>query len=226
MKRDAYTDEADPMVGDLGTNQFKRDTTIVIPTVPVRKPYLDRAVQSARDQTHECDIVVRVDPEFKEGVFTGTAGRNRNAAMEVVSTTWTAFLDDDDVLHPQHVERLLETAEEHGADLVYPWFDGPQSVGVLLVNGETPEGMPWSDSLKEVILSGTNFIPITVLVRTELVKQVGGFPVPEDDDWPEWGNEDWGLWVRLLKAGATFAHLDERTWTWKIHGAHLSRANF
>jgi hypothetical protein len=67
-----------------------------------------------------------------------------------------------------------------------------------------------------------NFIPITVLVKTELVKRVGGFPTPFSEVWPYKGCEDWGLWQQLLRAGATFVHYPERTWAWVHHHGHTS----
>ncbi len=48
-----------------------------------------------------------------------------------------------------------------------------------------------------------NFIPITTLIRTELLKSVGGFPLLSSEEWPHPANEDWGCWKKLLNAGVS-----------------------
>ncbi len=212
------------------------DVTVVIPTVPERKAMLDEAVDSVRKQTHECDLIVSMDVDHVPGKFTGTAGRTRNRAIEKIRTEWTAFLDDDDVMYPQHVEKCLACARAADADLVYPWFGGVQAGGVLIVTiagrDVTPEGIAWCKELEQHLRmtdlghQAGNYIPITVLVKTELLQRVGGFPEPDEHGEVPYDDEAWALWIKLLDAGARFAHLPERTWEWRIHGSHLSRLHF
>lgn len=202
---------------------------VSIASIPPRAPLLARALASVCAQTRPADqIVVHVD---HEGVG---APRAKNAALSAITTDWVAFLDDDDEFLPQHLERLLQTAEETGADLVYPWYCGINTglfhiydaAGVL----RSPFNVPFAPQHADLILSGDNFIPTTVLVRTRLAQQVGGFGVsptagPHDNIAGDTG-DDRVLWARLLNAGATFVHLPEVTWQWNSHiddpGDHTS----
>jgi glycosyltransferase involved in cell wall biosynthesis len=183
--------------------------TAVIPTIPPRKDYLERALASVRFQTlapHDVEVATDYDH--------AGAAATRNKALNAVQTTWAAFLDDDDEWRPKHLRTLVEAAEESGADIIYPWFD------VLSPRGFDPwpgvEGRPFDpDDLRT-----RNYIPTTVLARTEIVRDVGGFEPYGDQE--ESACDDWGLWRKLLAAGARFHHVPARTWLWHWHGKHTS----
>lgn len=203
------------------------DVTVCTPTIPAREQLLRRAAESVQRQTYQVMMSIALDHDG-EG-----AAATRNRAWQNASTEWVAFLDDDDELRPEHVEACLEHARDTGADLVYPWFNIYNTAGNDIsgndplrapVDGHyvSPYGTRFSDDLKHELMTRNNFIPVTVLVRRELLADVGGFPIPGS---PEWGDdccEDWGLWRRLLTAGARFEHLPRRTWIWYWHGRNTS----
>lgn len=173
--------------------------TVCIPSIPTRNNLLGRALASVARQTlHATHVIVEMD-----GRRTGAAA-TRQRALDRVETPFVAFLDDDDELFPRHLELLLETQARTSADLVYPWFE---------VNGGDdpfPErfGLPFD----EAALRQGQYIPVTVLARTESVRAAGGFQeFPQD-----WGgtNEDYRLWIEMLDQGAIFVHLPKITWTW------------
>lgn len=182
--------------------------TAVIPSIPTRSRLLGRALNSVLSQTRPVDAIsVSVDHTRR-----GSA-KTRSRALSGVGTEWTALLDDDDEWLPGHIAQLWRHAQETGADLVYPWFT-------------VPEGWdPWPEregqSFDEALLRTMNYIPITVLVRTDLLWEAGGF-TPKDPDNPESLCDDWGTWERLLAAGAKFSHLNSRTWIWHWHGGNTS----
>lgn len=189
----------------MSTNEeHQRGVTAVIPSIPPRVgKHLHRALDSVMQQDWPVHgISVAVD-HSREG---STVTRNR--ALAGVTTPWAAFLDDDDVWYPEHIRCLLETAQETGADMVYPWFDVP--------HGWDPwperEGQPFDAGL----LDTTNYIPITVLVRTELLWTVGGFR-SKDPTNTESLCDDWGTWIKLRDAGAKIVHCNRRTWAWHWH---------
>jgi hypothetical protein len=177
----------------------------VTAVIPVHLPRLsngvmDRALQSIRTQSRPVDAISIAVDKTHAG-----AAATRNEALAGVTTRWTAFLDSDDQWRPNHVERLLETAEETGADLIYPWFS-------IVPAGQDPwperEGQPFDEDRLRTV---ENYIPVTVLVRTELIVESGGF-IPKGP--PENPCDDYGAWVSLLDHGAKFHHLNERTWFW------------
>ena len=181
---------------------YRKGVTVVIPSIPPRvRTILPRAMDSVFRQERQVDgISLAIDHDHEGAAVT------RNRALKGVTTEWTAFLDDDDTLRPGHIGSLLEAAEASGADLVYPWFTVP--------SGFDPwperEGQPFNREL----LKTMNYIPVTVLARTKLLHEVGGFR-PKGP--PENPCDDWGCWDALLEAGAKFHHLNKRTWFWMWH---------
>ena len=168
---------------------------------------LKRALASVQAQTIPARAVVQLD------VTRAGSAATRNAALKGVTSPWVAFLDSDDTMDPEHLERLAAHAEKTGADLVYPWFR---------VDGYT-DPWPWRYGMEfdPAALQRSNFIPVAVLARTDLVREVGGF-VADPKFAPPAQCDEWGLWLRMLDAGARFAHLPERTWTWVAHSGNTS----
>lgn len=176
--------------------------TAVIPAIPTRVgTMLHRALDSVLQQERPVDsISVAIDHQRR-----GSA-RNRTRALSGVGTEWSALLDDDDEWYPDHIRLLMDHAAETGADVVYPWF--------TVAGGWDPwperEGQPFDEAL----LRKMNYIPVTVLVRTDLLWDAGGFTSKGP---PENPCDDWGTWERLLSVGAKFSHLNRRTWGWNWH---------
>lgn len=192
--------------------------TVIIPTIRGREDLLERAMASIQEPDVDVEILVQVD-DMGDG-----AAETRNRALELVSTPLVAFLDDDDEFKPGHLRKCLNHAIASGSDIVYPWFDLNQEGHIrndldpLLLNGKPAFGQVFQSEA----LDKNNFIPITVLARTDLLRQVGGFPVPGSPEWPHKDCEDWGMWLRLREIEARFSHLPERTWVWWWHGANTS----
>lgn len=197
--------DADPWI--------KEAITVVITSIPSRVDLLEKAKQSVAGQTLQpYQTIITSDPHGMGAWY------NRNKGLFQVRTEWTAFLDDDDWLYPQHLELLYNKAVETGADLVYPWFTGDNSEGILFMGDKSPLGQ----SPKPELLKSCNWIPITYLVRTELAQAVGGFPALKSKRWPMDNCEDWGFLRDFVEAGGKLEHLPEKTWHWNIHGAHTS----
>lgn len=186
---------------------YRPGVTLVIPTIPPRTQYLLRALTSAVLQTRPfSDVHIATDLN-REG-----AGATRSRGLATVHTEWTAFLDDDDELLPNHLDVLTSFAAESGADLVYPWFD--------VIGGTDPfpmfEGMEFNPEIP-------NMFPITVLARTELLHEIGGFhhiPSPTHPHVQE--GEDWVMWLDILRVGGVIKHVPVRTWLWHHHGQNTS----
>lgn len=180
---------------------------VCIPSIPPRQRMATRAIASVGEQTLKpARVIVNVDTHKMGAAF------SRNAALEKASAEWVAFLDDDDWLFPEHLEHLMKCAEETGADMVYPWFEsnGPDP---LFIDNEAAGMRPFDDKAREWLINTGNFIPVTALVKRELLLEVGGFQIPPNGD--EWNPcEDWGAWRAVAMAGANIVHLPERSWMW------------
>jgi hypothetical protein len=181
--------------------------TVVVPFHEARRRsgLLDRAERSVRAQTTPVELVLAEDIHRMGAPIT------RHHGLALVQTEWTAFLDSDDEMDPDHVEQLLACAADTGADYVYPWF--------RVVGGTDPFpmffGRPWDDA-------APHQTTITILVRTELAQQIGFHPPPPDSTvGGQRGGEDWHFTLGCVAAGAKIVHLPRRSWTWH-HGAHNS----
>lgn len=183
--------------------------------VPVHGPRLhttlDGALRSVWEQTRPPDAVAVAVDSTHAG-----AAATRNRALSMVRTEWTAFLDSDDLLAPGHLEQLERHQQETGADVVYPHFT------VILAGGATGpdpffdrEGQPFDPEL----LKTRNTIPVTVLARTRMLLDVGGFAPKGPPDNP---CDDWGCWEKLVAHGARFSALNARTWYWRWLGDNTS----
>jgi glycosyltransferase involved in cell wall biosynthesis len=185
--------------------------TVVTPSTPPRVAagMLARNIASVAAQTIKPEAhIIAVDHQGQGEAVT------RNQGLFAADTDWVAFLDDDDTMYPFHLEALLGHAKLTGADLVYPWFDiEPRYPDPLGWEGKEFDG----DALRQ-----NNYVPVTHLVRRALAQEVGGFPLPNSEEWPHSSCVDWGYLLRLLDAGATFSHLDRRTWAWHWHGRNYS----
>lgn len=182
---------------------MKPGVTVVTPFHEARRQngMLERAVASVRAQT------MPVEHVLAEDVYRLGAPMTRHHGLAMVQTEWTAFLDSDDEMDPDHIEHLVACAEDTGADYVYPWF--------RVVGGSDPFPMffarPWDDDQPHQTT-------ITILVRTSLAQMIGFHTPPEGDTIEgQRGGEDWHFTLGCLAAGAKIVHLPRRSWTWHHH---------
>lgn len=146
------------------------------------------------------------------------AAATRDRALRAVRTEWTAFLDDDDQMQPEHLRVLMEAAEESGADYVFSYYTVANADGTLLPHVDPLQhfGRPFDSA-------HPHQTTITVLVRTELAQEVGFHTPPEGAliDGQKYG-EDYAFTVACATAGAAFLHVPQRTWLWTHHGRNTS----
>lgn len=118
----------------------------------------------------------------------------RNGALAQVQTEWVIHLDADDELNPGYVETLCHGSD---ADVRAP------AVEYIDTNGwcTRPRIPPvWNHHhvCEAECLQWGNWLVVGSMVPASLVRAVGGW---RDYPW----SEDWDLWVRCWKYGATFA---------------------
>lgn len=184
---------------------------VAIPSIPSRKKELARTISSVISQSRYPDqISIAVDTD-RQG-----AAPTRNRAWRGLSTDWVAFVDDDDEFFADHIRKCLDHAKKEKADLVFPWFQiwkygEPTDSDPLGQRGIRDEDIPGK-------LERANFIPVTVVMKRDLLEEIGGFPIPLSAEWPMRDCEDWGCWKRVIKAGGKISHLNEVTWKWNHWG--------
>jgi glycosyltransferase involved in cell wall biosynthesis len=157
--------------------------TIVVASFGGR-PWLDLSVERATRSAFEQDVPVIV-------VHGLTLHGARNAGLAQVDTEYVVFLDADDALEPGYVKALSTGA----ADLRAP------AVRYVQPNGRAhapyvPKVAGHQHACTGDCLPDGNWLVIGTMVRTQLLRDVGGF---EPFTW----SEDWAAWARCWKAGGT-----------------------
>lgn len=189
--------------------------SVVMATIPGREDLMIRALNSVESQHRQPDQVV-VEPDFNR---TGAAC-TRNRALNKVTSDYVAILDDDDWLLPNHLKALMHVAEkEPDNDLIYPTPDVrnmPDPTAVV-VGGrwKLPWGLDWTEDHRQHMIQRGNFVPVTCLIKTESLREVGGFPEPDHPDRRISHCEDWLCFRRMALKGMKFRHINVKTWVWE-----------
>lgn len=203
------------------------EISVVTPTHPKRmmNGMTARAVDSVGKQVHPATAMHIYNDVEKRG-----APFARQAALNMVTTEWTAFLDSDDWFMPTHLRILAEAQRDTGADYVYSWYE---LIRLGRKMGNTYVQLP-DGTLTDGVFPPTHFTEpwdpanprqttITMLVRTELAKAVG-FWAPEDEQTFTDGHrvgEDWNFTLECNRLGKIH-HVPRRTWYWEHHGLNTS----
>jgi glycosyltransferase involved in cell wall biosynthesis len=110
--------------------------------------------------------------------------KNENEAVEHVDTEWMFFMDPDDLLHPQYIEKVLDVIDRQDNEKLMVVYSDMKKIGNW-------EGDWVVSDWDPVGLRTGNYINGHSVFRTELFRQVGGL---KDN-----GNfEDHQLWVDML----------------------------
>lgn len=179
--------------------------SVIIASIPGRKEYLQRAINSVMSQSLMPDkIIIGIDND-RLG-----AARNRDRCIESCDTDYIAILDDDDFLLPNHIEILFNTIKNNDADLVYPsWMIEQGFISHL----DHIMGKPWNNN--EI-----HQVPITWMAKTSSILEVGGFSKNfevMENNFDEHGHrigEDFIMIKKLVNSGKKIMHINEITWSW------------
>ena len=206
------------------------------PTVSVMIPYYNckeyivETIQSVLSQSHQNFEIIIVDdgsaPEHADYLREFLADKPairyavqnnqgvaaaRNHAARLAGGKYFLFLDSDDLILPDYIEKCVTVLENNpDCKLVYPlaeYFDAQEGLWNL----------PDYDGL-ESLLKG-NRIPIISMHRAEDFVSLGGF----DENLTT--HEDWDLWIRLLSNGGTVIRIPEVLFRYRKRRDGLSLIN-
>lgn len=182
--------------------------TVVIPTIPPREALLRRALDSVAGATARMGqmygSMVPVDSIVVHDQDRRGAALTRHKGLLAVDTERVAFLDDDDVMHPNHLTELMSAALLFNADYLWSRFQIIKEDHVWSPcpgDGLCPNPFSWHHRAsgadyehlrpRTEVIQGPVFLgekafsqwndddpcqtTITTLVRTELALAAGGF---------------------------------------------------
>jgi glycosyltransferase involved in cell wall biosynthesis len=216
--------------------------SVIIPTFN-REPTLRQALESVVWQTHRyieilvvndggrdvSDVVevirAKLSPERSIRLFQHREGRGvaaaRNTALASASGEWIAYLDDDDLYDPDHLQIMVAALESTGFDFGYgdyveASFSSPEE-GFIELSRQQHR----SDEFDAERLTLENYLRTCCVVhRKKCTDAAGGF------DESLVALEDWELWFRLsrrypflhvLHYGCEVRHIRDQS---SISGSH------
>lgn len=203
--------------------------SVVIPVYNAEK-YIEETLASVWAQTYPHLEVVVVDDgstdrslkileQFSDRIVlvrqkNAGAAAARNAGVQAARGRWIAFLDSDDVWHPEKVARQLASCGNRKWSYTDTQFMGGINDGKRDSDLNTKHaGMV----LKELITN--NFIGTSgVMIQRQCFLEAGGF------DKSLRSIEDWDLWIRLASR-YEIAYADEPLVQYRIHPASQSRSS-
>ena len=197
--------------------------------------YIEAAIRSVMAQTHTrwellviddcstddtCAVVERLAAEddrirlIRNPHNSGVAA-TRNRGLELCEGAYVAFLDSDDVWHPNKLERQIQTAQQQQAQLVYT------SYAIVDMQGHpckkpylVPAAVDFPDLLKENVIGCS-----TVLMTADLAKRyrfITGF-----------FHEDYCLWLDILRDGHKAVGCTDvlTDWRWIVTSRSFNKKN-
>lgn len=217
--------------------------SIVVPVGPAHTRLAPTAVASCRWQTvpdWECILVndtgqpMRGSGDERVRIINAPQDHGkrrpavaRNAGIAAARGTFTIFLDADDYLLPSAIQTFIRGHARHDKAYSYGHHYGLGRDGKTWAMfrppdyNRAPRAGPKSHSTAGPnpvpTMQGCNLHPITALVPTWCLREVGGF----DEDAP--GFEDWTVWLRLAMTGFCGERIYGPVFVYRIHEGHMHR---
>ena len=129
----------------------------------------------------------------------------RNAALRMARGEFIAYLDDDDIFYPNHLETLVHFCVSTGAKVAYTDAHRMHVGNSSIQNEELVKDCPYSfDFDAQDIFISNCFPTLCILHHRDLFTKAGGF------DESLSSHEDWELWIRYSRL-EFFHHIPEIT---------------
>lgn len=175
-------------------------------------------IDNHSDDDTEAAVASFADPRIAYLKFRneGVIGASRNRGIERARGEWVAFLDSDDVWLPEKLERCLAAAGDE-VDVIAHALHFVRDGAVVRRHRSGPLNKA---TFRHMLFNGPVLTPSAVLVRTSVLRELGGF-----DERADFATaEDFELWLRLTTHGCRFVILDEVLARYRLHDANQSRS--
>lgn len=192
--------------------------------------FIGEAAASVQSQTHANWELIVVDDASQDGTEavardlargdarirllrlpqnSGSAAA-RNAGLRQCTGRYIAFLDADDLWMPQKLERQFASLRDRKCGFSFTAYRKLTARGQGAVIG-APASISWRDMLK-----GNRIGCSTVLLDTNFVRQPLSFPTGLGRQ------EDYALWLALLRAGGEACGINEPLVLYRVHPSSKS----
>ncbi len=183
---------------------------------------------STDDSLERARAFAEADPRVVVDVLAVNGGpaAARNRALDLARGRWLAVLDNDDMMHPDRLERLIALAEREGADIIADdllvFQDGrPEQTRRLLEGrrGRAPDWVSLADYIRETAVAHrrANLGYLKPVLRLDRWRASGvrydeTMRIAEDSD----------LVMRLIRAGLSFRIEPDLGYFYRKHDQSIS----
>jgi len=207
------------------------DVTVIV-TLYNYMRYIEAALQSVFEQTHQGLNLIVVNDKSKDGSLsiarrwmTKNAARfgravllsaesnyglavSRNVAFRRAGTDHVFVLDADNALYPLAVERLLSACNNAGAQAAYSlieMFGDQAGIG---------ESYVWDPAR----FARHNYVDAMALIRKDAWEKAGGYALFSISGW-----EDYDLWCSFIDGGMEAVFVPQILCRYRVHGSSMLR---
>jgi len=136
----------------------------------------------------------------------------RNAGLEAANGEFISFLDGDDMIEPQFYRIALQILEK------YPRLGGV-AAWAFIFGTDVTDGF-WNAPQTELpFLFIENSVIVPCLMRTELLRDLGGYDIRQCYNY-----EDWELGIRMLGSGWPIVTVPRHLLKYRVRGDSLFRS--
>jgi glycosyltransferase involved in cell wall biosynthesis len=208
--------------------------SVVIPSYN-HAHFLGRALQSVLDQTytnweaividnHSQDNTDEVVRSFENSQIAllkirnnGVIAASRNMGIRAAKGEWIAFLDSDDWWARDKLQKCFEKFSNK-VDIIYHDLDIRRETPLYFMKKKIKSRQLKSPVLNDLLING-NVIPnSSVLVRKNILEQIGGL----NEDNKMIGVEDYNAWLRIAQLKAGFLYIHQSLGFYQVHSQSVS----
>lgn len=209
----------------VASDLFKHKPLISIVT-PVFNPpvgVLEDLIESVLEQTYsnfelclgnfgdDADVVVllekyaKIDNRIRHITFTENKGiaENSNQILAVAKGEYIALLDHDDTISPNALFENVKMINEVPYDFIYSDKDK------IDIDGNRFEPL-FKPQLSPEMLLNINYLTHLNLMRTSIVKEIGGWDTDTD------GAQDWDIFLRVIAVSKHVGHIPKILYHWRV----------
>ncbi|MDB8566195.1 glycosyltransferase [Turicibacter sanguinis] len=205
--------------------------SVIIPVYQAEK-FLARCIESILNQTLDDIELILVNDGSTDGcgdIINYYSNRHENIIVEnqenqgIVRTKqnglkratgeYILFVDDDDWLHHDALEKLYLYAKQENADLVYyNFYQVVNNLGYPNRGLKSPLEFFKSHLVEETITSMYHCTLWRKLIKREYINKIDFSGIPNVNYW-----EDWIVGIMLTLFNPSITYLDEYLYFWNIH---------
>lgn len=151
--------------------------SILIPTIPQRQLFFNRikslltTMIEAHPKKESIELLTLSDDRVM------TIGEKRNKLLEMATGTYSAFIDDDDMVDGQYIQRIM--------DLLPLGYDGLGFKGIIYTDGRNPKTFIHRNGEDYTERGPVYYRPLTHLnpIKTDIMRQIGFPPLNHAEDY-------------------------------------------